>query len=216
MEPDEEAAAQPGRYEQWSWTREGSRDLSVLPRYIRSALESDDGDTAVTLKMSQLRQLLGMDRDERGAIITDHQLGVTYRATISTEHVGVPRLASLEIEGLDLAQHPKGFRVPVQTVAEITAAELARPADTFTWDMDAKPRGERPEPEELLALVQRGEGNAKIAAKYQRPIDTVNRWLREARRDHPELAWPARRRGPAPQTPDANPAPGTQGKRARE
>ncbi|MDO5495923.1 MAG: hypothetical protein Q4G64_09430 [bacterium] len=212
-----------------SWLRVESKDQrDALPPKQRAAMLADlDGvpDSApVAVRADTLRTLLACQApptSTRGASIRNESRGVTYLATVARGTDGV-HLRSVEVVPDHVPADPRVWRIPerilTETTAEVLALEAASgdAADSFAWGVDWPDPDRPPSAEELAELVNASVTRHAIAERYGRALNTVDQWLRVARRERPEL-FPERRRGPKPQplgskTPEAQSAPGEERK----
>lgn len=194
-----------------TWRRtEGAPDR--LPRRLRAELAAEvtdvPDDAQVILTAGMLRSLLAAHEEPQathGASIYDPDRRVTYFATIHRAE-GQAWLRTVEVVPHDERPHPDVFRVPASAVAAAAARVLAEqaaagdPDDVVIWGDRVPPPG-TPSAEELREFVRRGETRQTLAALFDKSVSRVDDWLREARRDRPDLDWPARTRGPRPKTP---------------
>lgn len=136
-----------------------------------------------------------------GAEIHDHYRNTTYRATIDQRG----KLDHLETvsRGSEIDENALR-RVPVErirrAVFEQVQAQHGTDAGTLVF---TPPGGVRftegegpPEPEELARLMKdHGMRRQELARHYDTAVKNVDRWIRNARRQRPDLPWPAQRQG---------------------
>lgn len=175
----------------------------------------DDAD--VSLPAGVVRALLAPHRTERTELavtVMDTNKGVTYRTKVARGR-GRVALAEVTVQPSDpLTADLSVWRVPAQALADAAALTLARheaaasaaerpeAAVTFVGEGAVLPDPDGiPTAEQLCDALNAGETRHTIAARWHRSVARVDQWLRVARRDHPELPWPPRRRGPKPQNP---------------
>lgn len=200
------------------WRCEVGSPERIRPRLLADLLrdlEGVPGDSEVTgLTVDGLRELLAAHKRppvELGAEITDPERRVTYRCLIGRGE-GRVWLKHCEVIPHEADPDPAIWRIPAQALADATALELARAVDTaeggdtsgvVIWG-DTIPEGGKPTPEDLSAMLARGETRKTIAKWFGRSESRVDDWLRIARRDRPDLPWPERRRGPKPRNTQTN------------
>lgn len=207
----------------WPWSRQD--DQIREPDPIPDGLLEDLEDQLATAKRGDsvqvpawvLQLLVDNARPAArtpGAVIVDKARGAQYRATVQTGD-GEVQLTSVEV----LPAEPGGtlstraLQVPGQHLADAVASYLARQAaaearsrteggsgKAVLMAASVRRKAAAPSAEELRELVREGLNRTAIAERYDRSASTVDQWLRVARRDRPDLEWPARRRGPRPGT----------------
>lgn len=206
----------------------GEREPAPLPPgfldEVRERLAGldDDDDVTLELRAGVLRQIVEhlqpepASSYERGAEVHDEEAGVTYRATIGRDR-GRRWLRTVEVIPDDIAApEQRVFRVPTNVVAALVAEVHAAEAGEARTDAELRMtfgdssvvfgvRHAPPEPssvptaEQLARLMHDGLNRREIAGYFGRSVNTVDQWLRRARREQPDL-FPERTRGPAPQT----------------
>ncbi len=207
------------RWEASTWSRPtdgidgGKFRLAALRTLLRDALAdaAELPDDAPGPPIGELRQWWERTEVtlESGAEIVNPSGTAVYRVTLDPRP-GAVELRTVEVIGTGENADPNIFRVPVSTLAAQARAVLSLPAD-IVIGARSQPR---PSAEELAQLARDRIPRSKIAERYDRKVATVDQWMREARRERPDLDWPERRRGPSPriQTPPA-PAGGNRGER---
>lgn len=194
----------------WKVDGEPERLSPSLVADLTAKIAHSADDQRVVVTAGMLRALLAAhERTEqtRGAEIVDPERRVTYRATVGRGE-GRAWLRTVEVIPHDEEPDPKVFRVPVQAVADMTALILAQQGESDSVFImgETPPREGQPDAEQLAALLHQGETRRTLAARFDKSVSRVDDWLRLARRERPDLDWPARRRGPKPQTTDTAPS----------
>ncbi|PRB04970.1 hypothetical protein CQ047_16050 [Microbacterium sp. MYb72] len=199
--------------DQWdasTWSRptdgiDGGRfNLYGLRSLLRDALDeaSDLPDDAPGPTIGDLREWWSRTavESDRGAEIVNPAGSAIYRVTLDPRP-GSAELRTVEVIATGDNTDPSIFRVPVGTLAAQARAVLALPADIVIGARGPA----RPTAETLAEHARDRIPRSKIAERYDRKVATVDQWMREARRERPDLDWPERRRGPSPraQTPPA-------------
>lgn len=195
-----------------TWQRavsEPERISRPLLASLRGKLADAPDDAEVTLTVGTVRALLAAHERpevERGVRIDDDRRRCTYRVALGRGD-GRRWLQHVEVTPWDDRPDPAAFRLPPRDLASAAARVLAEQEGTDPSDPagvlifgDRVP-GKAPDPEELADLVRGGMPREEIARAYGRSLSRVHQWIRQARRDRPEL-FPARTRGPAPRPTD--------------
>lgn len=178
------------------------------PSLPSTTIRMPDGSSWLVSEAPDPAWLSGHTR--RGAEIADAFRGVTYRATIDRE---TGELDHLEVILSDRSRINENLlrRVPVERIRRVVLQHLiedeqANPAGrdgeqvlVFTLPgglTDPSQTGQVPPAEEIAELMNRGLGRQEIAKHYRRPVRTIDRWIRDARRSLPDRVPPARPRRP--------------------
>ena len=176
-------------------------DLSAM----LAELDSNPEATSATVDAALLRSLLHHALREYptvpGAEIHDHYRNTTYRATIDQRG----KLDHLETVSRGVGIDENALRrVPVErirrAVFEQVQAQHGAEAGTL---MFTPPGGVRftdgegpPDAEELARLMKdRGMHRQELARHYGTAVKNVDRWVRNARRQQPDLPWPTQGQG---------------------
>jgi hypothetical protein len=137
----------------------------------------------------------------RGAEIHDHDRNVTYRATVDPE---TGDLDHLEVIVKGWIDDNTMRRVPVNRIRREVLKHVAADAEARAQEgeevitmtlpgglADPADRGIVPPLEEIADLMSRyGLGRQELAARYGRPVRTVDGWIRRARQTVPERIPP--------------------------
>lgn len=202
-----------------SWIRSEWPDDPPVPlrpgqaAQIRAQLDTvgaQDTDV-VEVPVGLVRQLLALAEGGRrvpGARIEDAETNATYYVTVARRDQAAG-LRTVEVVPLDPSRpvDPRAFRIPERALADAAAVVLARQraalrigdpddpdqlARVISSPRSARPAGDsRPDAEQLREDVRAGLPIAAIAERYDRSKSTVLQWLRKARRERPDLDWPA-------------------------
>lgn len=150
-----------------------------------------------------------------GVRIHDHDRKVTYYATVDQRG----KLDHLVVEVNGFIDENALRRVPVRRIEQVAhnrALELRKAREEATDGKEpflvglpghltepAKPGGV-PSAEEIAELMTtRGMGRQQLARHYQRPVRTIDGWIRRARKEAPDL-MPASRKSTAKHNPLTN------------
>ncbi len=141
-----------------------------------------------------------------GAEIIDLDRGLVYRATTVATPQG-PKVRSIEVRTQgDRPLTPALVRAtPLQAIADevavLAAARQSASPTTLIVDDGTGPAGGLelpsdtdgvPTSEEVAALLRAGETRRTIAARYERSVTAVDKWIGRARRERPDLMPPKR------------------------
>ncbi|QCV88880.1 hypothetical protein FEZ32_11435 [Acidipropionibacterium jensenii] len=202
-----------------SWFRQEWRDDPPVPlRPGQAAQIIEELDKAgvrdadmVEVPAGLLRQLVALAEGGRrvpGARIEDAEMNAAYLVTISPREQSA-RLRTVEVVPLDPSRpvDPRAFRIPEQSLADAAAVVLARQraavrigdpndpdqiARVVSSPQSARPASRsRPDAEQLREDVREGLPIEAMAERYSRSKSTILQWLRKARRERPDLNWPA-------------------------
>lgn len=195
--------------EPWARTGPNARNDAVrdLADALRAALASDPDARTVEVVVNRShaeRLLAALGAAEDGAAIRDDTRAVTYYATAETTADGENLLRTVEIVPDRPLASTYEVRLPTRLLADLAAEEAAKASGAFTLDLSHPLT--KPSARELGALVSQGWTRHSIADTFDRSLNTVDQWLRVARKEAPD-AFPERTRGPAPQTTDGTPPP---------
>lgn len=201
----------------YSWSRNLGSRLRMQPsrrRELAEKIADAPDDQRVMLTAGELRLLLDAASPprERGArmIGTGANEGVMYSATVDPDNGR--RLRSVEIVLTDNRAYPRGFRIPLKVVEDLTRYVLAA--------QDAEAAWEGGDPGDVIVFETAVEDDGRHSTDLLHQwvaIDKIPRkglakmlglseariyqLLQEAREQRPDLDWPAPR-GPKPKSTD--------------